>query len=351
MRRGVETLVLSLSNELARQGIDVSILTPRQTQPPLVQLLPQVHLRQFPTFRYFESYTIVPFYVETLLREKYDWVVVFFADFGEGLALRLASPLVQPKMMLYLTFPYESAPHRYRAYLKWQWDRQATQILADAAYTAREAEALFRRKILTLPSATDPQRFQPNSVTRAMMRRQLGLSEDAVVLLNVAALERRKGIWRVLQILPQVVASCPQVRYLILGDGPQEKELRQQVVDLKLEAIVQWIGSVSELPKYYCAADIFVMLPDEEAGSIACLEAMASGLAVLVSASGGFDEVVSNDRGWRVDINNPEEIIAKLIALSDDVNLRRRLGHTARQAVIEEYSWESIASRMIPLFR
>ena len=91
LRRGVETMVLSLANELAKQGHDVSLLTARQTQAPMVEPSARVHLKQFPTFRYYEFVTIAPLYARDLARFRYDAVVVFFADFGEAAALRFAS--------------------------------------------------------------------------------------------------------------------------------------------------------------------------------------------------------------------------------------------------------------------
>jgi hypothetical protein len=84
MRRGVETLVQSLANELAKRDLDVSVLTAQQTQTPLVPLSPQVRVKQFPTFRYYEFATIAPLYAFDLIRNRYDVVIVFFADFGEG---------------------------------------------------------------------------------------------------------------------------------------------------------------------------------------------------------------------------------------------------------------------------
>src|SRR4051812_45568639 len=91
MRRGIETLVISLANELAEQGVDVSILTARQTQEPLVRPSKKVRLKQFPTSRYYEALTIIPFYAADLARNKYDIVVTFFSDFGEPQALKLAA--------------------------------------------------------------------------------------------------------------------------------------------------------------------------------------------------------------------------------------------------------------------
>ncbi len=351
LRRGVETLVVSLANELSKRNLDVSIVTARQTQTPLITPSPQVRVKQFPTFRYYEFVTIVPFYAFDLLREQYDVVVTFFADFGEGAALRAASLRNRSRLFLYLTFPYHGAPHRYSAYRQWGWDKSAAHILADAEFTARVGEEFFHRPISVLPSGTDPRRFFPNAERRAALRRAFGFADHDVVLLNVAALERRKGAWRVIEALPQLRERCPNLRYLILGDGDERANLQRRVEELGLTRNVIFAGTTTELPAFYNAADIFVMLPDAEAGSIACLEAMASGLPVVVSNTGGFAEAVNSQTGRIADLNNPGTIVEQIAELARDEDLRQNLGAAGRQVVIEKFSWERIADKFLNLCR
>lgn len=351
LRRGVETLTISLANELAKNGMEVSIVTARQTQEPLVKPSPAVRVKQLPAFRYYGFVTIVPFYVMDLIWQQYDIVVAFFANFGEGWALRMAQPFAHPSLFLYLTFPYESAPHRYRSYRRWGWDERAACILADAEYTARRAEEFFHRPVSVLPSGTDPERFHPDDEKRAATRKELGLRDDDVVLLNVSALEERKGTWRVIEALPQIRARRPNVRYLVFGEGAQKPVLRKRVRELGLDRAVIFAGTTSELPRYYNAADIFVMLPDAEAGSVACLEAMASGLPAVVSNSGGFSEVVNDRNGRIVDQNNQSSIASAVVELAQDVTLRNKLGAAGREAVIANYSWKRIAERFETICR
>lgn len=343
IRRGVETLTVSLANELVKRDVDVSILTARQTQPPLVAPDPRVRVKQFPTFRYFEFATIAPLYALDLIRAQYDAVIAFFADFGEGLALAAARPFARPNLLLYLTFPYESAPHRYHAYRRWGWDQRAFDILADAEYTAQRGQEFFQRPVRVLPSGTDPERFHPDAEKRIATRRELGLSDTDIVLLNVAALEERKGIWRVIEVLPQIRAQCPNMRYLILGEGAHKPHLQKRVDELGLRDAVIFAGTTNDLPRYYNAADIFVLLSDAEAGSVACLEAMASGLPVVVSNAGGFAEVVTGATGRVADIAARDEIASRLVELARDPGLRAGLGAAGRERVIEKFSWSKIA--------
>lgn len=345
--RGVETLVASLANELARRDVEVSILAARGTRTPLIQPDPCVHVRIYPTFRFYEFATIVPFYAFDLIRNRYDIVIAFFADFGEGPSLRVVSRFVSPRLFLYLTFPYESAPHRYHAYRRWGWDKQAERIFADAEYTAESGQEFFGRKIGILPSGTDPNRFKPDSQKRMALRNQLGFDDGDIVLLNVAALEERKGVWRVIEALPQIKARVPNVRYLVLGEGPQKPQLQSRVKELGLAENVVFAGTTADLTGFYNAADIFVMLSDSEAGSVACLEAMASGLPVVASASGGMREVVDACNGRVVDRMDRAAVVSAVEELAGDRTLRQKLGQTGRERVLEKFSWEKIGERLV----
>ncbi|CAG1020048.1 phosphatidyl-myo-inositol dimannoside synthase [Methylococcales bacterium] len=349
LRRGIETLTLSLANDLAERGIDVSILAARQTQEPLVKPSPRVRIKQFPTFRYYESITISPLYAADMICERYDAVIVFFADFGEGIALKLAAPLRAPHLILYLTFPYESATHRYRAYQRWGWDKQAIQIWADATYTAQRGQEVLNRPVAVLPSGTDPYRFKPDSTKRVALRKQFGFGEEDVVLLNVAALEERKGIGRVIESLPEIRKQCRNVRYLILGEGNERAKLEQRVQELGLGQHVFFAGTTSNLADYYNAADIFVMLPDHEAGSIACLEAMASGLPVVVSETGGYAEVVNTTNGRMIDAFDHAAIVQTIVELALDADFRAKLGKSGRTRILTDFSWQRIGERCVQM--
>ena len=263
--------------------------------------------------------------------------------------MQLAAPWARPRLFLYLTFPFEAAPHRFQAYRKAGWDRRATRILADAEYTAKSGEEFFHRPIDVLPSGTDPDRFKPDEERRVSTRRALGLSDNDIVLLNVAALEEQKGVWRMIETLPHVRAQCPNVRYLILGEGGQRKALERRAEELNLQESVIFAGTTDDLPRYYNAADIFVMLPDAEAGSVACLEAMASGLPVVVSNSGGFGEVVDLNCGRRVDVHDTNMIASTIVELARVRVQRHQMGEAGRRIVLEKFSWAQIAVKLIRL--
>ena len=348
--RGIETLVLSLANELVVKGVDVAVLAACPRLRPLIPPDPRVRVYAFPTLRYYEAATIVPFYVVNLLSRNYDIVNIFFADFGEGPAIRATRRFKDYKLNLYLCYPYDSVPHRYLGFAHYGLGELADRLIADSEFVAEGARHFFGRPVDVVPVGTDPTRFRPDPTLRAEMRARLGIAEDEVVLLNVSALEERKGTWRVIQALPEIRKHCPRMRYVILGEGSHKSVLERMVRELGLMDCVLFAGTTPDLVPWYNLADIFVMLPEAEANSIACHEAMACGLPVVVANTGGFGEVVTEEAGRLVDIHNREIIASIIVELAAVPEQRHRMGLEGRHIVQERLSWERIAERLIAIF-
>jgi len=346
--RGVETLIASLANALARRGVEVAIVTARPTLRPLVPPDPAVRVYAYPTVRYFEHVCIAPYFVWNLLRHPYDRVVVFYGDFGEGLTWRILRLLRRaPPLVLYLCSPYSAVPHRYQSFLNLGWAKEARHILADAGWVAREAEELFQRPVSVVPVATDPQRFRPDASRRGETRQRLGYQDSDVVMLNVSALEPRKGVTRAIEAMARLKDQFPQLRYYIMGKGDEEAGLRRQVEQDGLQGRVAFGGVTPDLEAYYNMADIFVMLPDGEANSVACHEAMSSGLPVVASRKPGFLETVTPGAGLLVDPEQPQEVDAALGRLISSAEMRIAMGREGRARILASHTWAHRAQEFL----
>lgn len=345
--RGIETLIISLANALVDKGVDVSIVTAKGITQPLVSPDPRIRIYAFPIPRYYSHLCITPFYINHFFHHRYDSVVTFFADFGEGDAWRVLNRFFEIPLAIYLCYPYSTVPHRYLSFRKLQWELRAKHILADANWIAKEAEEFFDRAVGVVPVGTDPDRFRPNPTKRAQLRRRFGFTESDVVLLNVSALERRKGTWRVIQAMSRLRRHFPHLRYFILGEGQDEPELRRLVEELQLHDAVIFGGTTPQLEAYYNMADVFVMLPDAEGNSIACHEAMSCELPVVVSNNGGFVESVPPTAGFLVNPDNTEEIDAGLSNVITDPLVRWVKGKSGRAHILQNYSWDKVADRFL----
>jgi glycosyltransferase involved in cell wall biosynthesis len=145
----------------------------------------------------------------------------------------------------------------------------------------------------------DTERFQP--VARAAARARFSLPDSAKVLISVGALVERKGMHRVIDVLPALLKHHPDLHYLIVGgaspEGDNRTELTAQVARLGLADRVHFLGALppDELKWPLSASDVFVLATRNEGWANVFLEAMACGLPVISTDVGGNAEVVCRE--------------------------------------------------------
>ncbi|MFT4011094.1 MAG: glycosyltransferase family 4 protein [Nocardioidaceae bacterium] len=160
-----------------------------------------------------------------------------------------------------------------------------------------------RAKLVHRPPTIDASRFVPGGGSE--IRSRLGIALDALVVVCVARLVRRKGQDTLIRILPELVGTYPNVVLLLVGDGPERGRLERMVRRRGLGERVVFAGSVdpAEIPAHLDAADVFAMPCrtrklglEAEAFGIVYLEAAAMGLPIVGGASGGAPEAAAVPR-------------------------------------------------------
>jgi teichuronic acid biosynthesis glycosyltransferase TuaC len=230
--------------------------------------------------------------------------------------------------------------------------QRATRIFAVSDSLKRHAESLgiAGDKIRVVPNGVDTARF--HRLDRATTRRQLGLPDDAPVLVSVGALVERKGFHRVLECLPALRQRFPGLRYLIVGgpgpEGDWSKRLRSTTFDLGLQDCVAFVGTLApdELKVPLSAADVFVLATRNEGWANVFLEAMACGLPVVTTDVGGNAEVVADaNLGTLVPFDQREQLTQ---AIADA--LTRDWDRGAIVAYAESNSWERRVRTLVEEF-
>jgi len=171
---------------------------------------------------------------------------------------------------------------------------------------------------------------------------------DKKVLLTVSRLIERKGHDKVIQALPKVLEKFANLVYLVVGQGPQLKYLIELVSMLKLEKNVFFYNDIVdyELPKFYAAADIFVMpvrkvgAGDIEGFGIVYLEANSFGKPVIAGQTGGAVEAVEDGvNGLLVDPESINAIAAAIIKVLENEEMARSLGNTGKLRIAKKFNW------------
>jgi len=148
-------------------------------------------------------------------------------------------------------------------------------------------------------NGVDTARF--HRVDRAAARQRYQLPPNAKVLVSVGGLVERKGMHRVVDVLPALIKHHPDLHYLIVGgsspEGDMRSELNGQISRLDLGERVHFLGALppDQLKWALSASDVFVLATRNEGWANVFLEAMACGLPVVSTDVGGNAEVICRD--------------------------------------------------------
>lgn len=222
----------------------------------------------------------------------------------------------------------------------WRRAGVVTCISADQAAMARRT--MPGLELVTIPNGVDTEAFRPGD------RR---MSEEVRVVCAARLIER-KGQHHLLEALAKLQHSCRRpVRVTLVGTGDAEPALRDLAGRLRIGHAVTFMGYVprERMPQVYHAADIFVLPSQQEGMSIALLEAMASGLPVIVTPTGGTDELVAP--GVNGDIVPWADVQALAVALKrlvENDGARARMGTESRRRAIR-FGWPALAVRYLDL--
>jgi glycosyltransferase involved in cell wall biosynthesis len=189
------------------------------------------------------------------------------------------------------------------------------------------------RKIETIHNGVAVERFQGGQDPQ--LRRALTGGESVPVVLTVARLAQQKG----LDVLLRAAVDVPDARFAIAGDGPERVQLETMAQSLGVAGRVAFLGHRTDVPDLLAAADLFVLPSLYEGSSLAILEAMAAGRAVVSSSIRGTDElIVDGESGCLVQPGDAEGLAGALRAVLGDDATRARLGSAARDRVVAKFS-------------
>jgi glycosyltransferase involved in cell wall biosynthesis len=212
---------------------------------------------------------------------------------------------------------------------------------------------ISKNKIIVIPNWIDGEETESkiNEVDREKFRHELGIPEDAPVVLFVHRLARRKGA----HLLPQVLTALPSRTVLVVvGDGPERESMVREFEQHGLSARVRMRGAIAqhEVINYFAIADVFLLPSEEEGCPHVILEALAAGVPYAAFAVGGVREMT------------PKKLLPYVVPSGDTkrlilvTNNLISLSSSARKEIVSEehewvkqYSKEAILKRFFELVR
>lgn len=171
-------------------------------------------------------------------------------------------------------------------------------------------------------------------------------------LLFAATWRKNKGVEDLVPAFAELAARHPRLELFVLGAGvPDAEVLAAFPAEARSRVRCVRAGTDVETAAAFADADLFVLPSLFEGTPLTLVEAMASGLPVVTTATCGMRDVVRDgENGLLVPVRSPSSIAAAVERLVADESLRTRLGTTARAEAAEQYTWERVAAPVLEVY-
>ena len=204
------------------------------------------------------------------------------------------------------------------------------------------------QNIQVIPNGVDPSLFYPISKTKA--RSNLDLGSDLKILLAVGNLIPLKRFHLLIDCMYHIVKKNENknIKLIIIGEGNQRKNLKEQVAQLSLQPNIKFVGRVNhhEMYLWYNAADLLTVVSESEGCPNIILEALACGTPVLAYSTGGIPEIINQKVGMLVNDVAPH-YFARMVEKALNKNWQKNsiISHA------KLYTWDTISKKIIEQYK
>jgi glycosyltransferase involved in cell wall biosynthesis len=234
--------------------------------------------------------------------------------------------------------------------------RRMGGVVSVSEYTRRDFIGVYHlpeTRVVLIPNGVDAAEFQTEhlSPARGQVRRELGRSEQELLLISVGSLSGEKGHRLLLTAIGDLTRTRRDVHLLVVGDGPLRPQLEMYTRELSLSDRVHFLGSRPDVPRLLASADLFVLPSETEGMPAVLIEAGMSGLPSVAFDVGGVAEVL--DPGVTGLLVAPGDLAGfgeALARLCLDQDGRARMGDAARQRCRDRFDMPKVAREYQDLF-
>ncbi len=223
--------------------------------------------------------------------------------------------------------------------------RAATPVIAKCAQEVTMIHAVAAQIApVLIPNGVDLGQFRPGAPVP---------DNGPLRVICVARLIERKGQQHLIAAVARLLAEGVDVRLELVGTGDAERQLQRQALALGIADQVTFAGYVprERIAQQYAAAHIFALPSFNEGLALAGLEALATGMPLVLSRTGGTEDLVAEgENGLTFDWADVETLAAQLRRLAADRPLARRMA-VASRARAERFGWPMIAEQFLTLLR
>ena len=226
---------------------------------------------------------------------------------------------------------------------------KSRKIVANSNYTKeliKESLRIDANKInIVHPGVDIYEKFIQN---RTILKIKKIINNSHPVILTLARLELRKGHKLVLDALSRLIDKYPNLLYIIAGDGPSKKEIKQYARELQISDNIRFLGWITEPEKSVLlkSTNLFIMTPHLDKQSVegfgmSFIDAAFHALATVGTDSGGIpDAIIDGKTGLIAKTSDINDITAKIDELLSNPKKRIALGKAGQKNALEKFQWD-----------
>lgn len=206
--------------------------------------------------------------------------------------------------------------------------------------------------VVAIPTGADIERFSPQS-NGEKFRRELELGKDACLIGSVCFLRSYKGLTYFLEAAAIVVAQASHCRFVLVGHGPEQQQLKDKIVELGLHDRVTMTGYRQDIPEVMAALDVFVVSSTEgETLTQTIPQALATETPVVATNIGGIPDIIHHGKtGFLVPPRDPQELAAHILKLVHNSDQGASMAREGRALVIGSFSAQSTVAKNEALYQ
>lgn len=235
-------------------------------------------------------------------------------------------------------------------------DKTASELIVPTkkAYDLFKEKYQVDRNIHIIPTGIELERFYDENIDSKKiesLRRKLAFTKKDFVAIFIGRLAKEKNIIYLLDVMKDLVPKCPNLKLLIVGDGPDFEEYQSLIQKYKIENNVIMTGKVAwdKVPYYYRLSDIFLTASVTETQGLTVIESMASSVPPICIDDESFRDVVIDGLNGRF-FKTKKECKNIILELYED---REKVEKLAKQAKInsERYSSKYFAESVLDVYK
>lgn len=174
--------------------------------------------------------------------------------------------------------------------------------------------------------------------------------ENQKIICHISNFRKVKRIDDVVEVFYRIQKEVDSI-LLMIGEGPEKEVSREQARELGILDRVKYLGKTSEIERVLCMSDLFVLPSETESFGLSALEAMAAGVPVISSNTGGIPEVnINNQTGFTANVGDVKTMARGAISLLTDDEMLRAFGRNARLQA-EKFSLDFIGPKYLELYK